>query len=382
MTPRLLASWIWLVIVLTPPLRYLVSATARFLWPSIEPFGSAYRLGPTWTPLVGGVVVGYLATWGLLTIAFRRRRFGRESLGGRDRVGRFGFLATLAWGALGAVILGPSIPLLLAGALVLAGLTGQRRPRPVPLPEPAPLPDPIPIPDPQPTPPPEDLDFEEDSEDDEYYYRAFSWLFNEEPFRKSGRTHRFGFKMRIPKRIYDDYKSRPHGVSCAADYVRFANEELDDEVVNPLASHLRELVTQFGFDALTEIHLAMAFTLCIAYAYDSEYYGGEYPKYPVETLADKMGDCEDHAILCGVLLYRLGHYVALALTNDHAFLGVRAPFDLPGWNYTPRELGVRVHVCEVTPGTSTTTDTTDVQFWLGHEPHGGAKPASFFLVGA
>lgn len=65
--------------------------------------------------------------------------------------------------------------------------------------------------------------------------------------------------------------------------------------------------------------------------------GIEYPKYPVETLVDGKGDCEDTSILTAALLNLMNYDVVLLSYSDHAALGVRMPdFDPYYKDYTPK----------------------------------------------
>ncbi|HEX3012335.1 MAG TPA: transglutaminase-like domain-containing protein, partial [Syntrophomonadaceae bacterium] len=48
----------------------------------------------------------------------------------------------------------------------------------------------------------------------------------------------------------------------------------------------------------------------------------EYPRYPVETLLQKEGDCEDTAILTAVLLNELGYGSALLYLPDQGHMAV------------------------------------------------------------
>jgi hypothetical protein len=73
----------------------------------------------------------------------------------------------------------------------------------------------------------------------------------------------------------------------------------------------------------------------IPYTHDNStasYYGGvfppaygnngEYPKYPVETLVDGKGDCEDTSILAAAILDLMGYDVVLLRYSDHMALGI------------------------------------------------------------
>lgn len=363
---RILASLLWIIVLIVPPFRWALIQIVRVLWPNTGIFVQLSEVHPVWAPVVICVLIGYVVTVTVLHLVVLPRIGGTEIPKGLMRRGGLGLLeliaivATVGWavvlffyGALG-------VPEVMVVVLVIAGLSSGTLPKPAPTPRPGPSP---------PLPPAE---FEEDSEDETTYYRVYHWFFNEEPYRREGRQHQFKVALPIPKAVYNDYSGRAHEVRSEADYVRFINEELDDEVVTPLAQRLRAIVENKAFDELAEIHLLMAFTLSFSYQYDSEQFGqGEYPLYPVELLVRRRGDCEDHANLCGALLHNLGHRVALVLMDidsngGHAALAVESPVSIPGFCFTDRETGAEMFYCEVTPAINATTgETTDVQWWLG-----------------
>jgi predicted transglutaminase-like cysteine proteinase len=74
----------------------------------------------------------------------------------------------------------------------------------------------------------------------------------------------------------------------------------------------REKSLRHGFLPMQEAENVVSFVRSIRYESDSVLHGQEdYYSYPIETLADQAGDCEDHAFLAATILYFLGHDVAL-----------------------------------------------------------------------
>lgn len=95
----------------------------------------------------------------------------------------------------------------------------------------------------------------------------------------------------------------------------------------------------------------------------------EYPKYPVETLEDGRGDCEDKAILAAALMHALGYHVALMVVPNHVVAGVAFPgMDLPGHYEQDVETGLRYYWCEA----------TGEGCWIGERPQ--AEPAPVELL--
>ena len=49
----------------------------------------------------------------------------------------------------------------------------------------------------------------------------------------------------------------------------------------------------------------------------------EYPKYPIETLYDKGGDCEDTSLLLCGIIRSMGYGSVLVLLDGHCAVGVQ-----------------------------------------------------------
>ena len=62
-----------------------------------------------------------------------------------------------------------------------------------------------------------------------------------------------------------------------------------------------------GYGAEETVNFTASFVQNLRYRLDDE----EYPNYPVETLVDKAGDCEDTAILAAALLDAMGYDTVL-----------------------------------------------------------------------
>ena len=89
---------------------------------------------------------------------------------------------------------------------------------------------------------------------------------------------------------------------------------------------MRVLADEFTGNVETEkeqIELALSFVQSLPYAYDSTTKGvDEYLRYPVETLVDGCGDCEDKVALLSALLYEMGVDFILLIMPEHMAIGV------------------------------------------------------------
>ncbi|MBO4327962.1 MAG: hypothetical protein J5831_00965 [Bacteroidales bacterium] len=105
-----------------------------------------------------------------------------------------------------------------------------------------------------------------------------------------------------------------------ANFYSFIFSKHDREVIRDLARQLADTITS----EKGRIEAALSFVQSLPYAKDQTSKGREeYLRYPVETLADGMGDCEDKSMLLGAVLGEWGMDYVLLLPPDHLALGVR-----------------------------------------------------------
>jgi predicted transglutaminase-like cysteine proteinase len=98
---------------------------------------------------------------------------------------------------------------------------------------------------------------------------------------------------------------------CPDDYLRFVTGGPIEEV-RELAGWLRKQSQDRHFDGMQEVECVIRLVRSIRYRSDPVLpCGGDDPQFPVITLAEQAGDCEDHAILAAALLWQLGHSVGL-----------------------------------------------------------------------
>lgn len=91
----------------------------------------------------------------------------------------------------------------------------------------------------------------------------------------------------------------------------------DDKYVRQIAEYMSGATV--GLDKAEVVNVLLRFTQTIPYMYDSESVGQEeYWKYPLETLYDGNGDCEDTSILFCAVGKAMGYDTALMLFSGHA----------------------------------------------------------------
>ncbi len=138
----------------------------------------------------------------------------------------------------------------------------------------------------------------------------------------------------IPQALYDYYQQLPR--LHTSNYSVYVTHPMDDIYIDALVEKITSASQQAGYSGLQTIEFAIAFVQSLPYTADSvttPY--DEYPRYPVETLLDNGGDCEDTSILMASLLHSMDYGVVLLSMPDHAAVGVLGGEGIYGtyWEY-------------------------------------------------
>lgn len=124
--------------------------------------------------------------------------------------------------------------------------------------------------------------------------------------------------------LYVEYVERPRPILGAA-YVDMAKDPKDDVYIDNLIQQINSTVLKSGFTEVQKLNFVISFVQNLPYTVDAETTPyDEYPRYPIQTLFDRGGDCEDTSILAVALLDRMGYDTALLhLENaQHMAVGV------------------------------------------------------------
>jgi len=156
--------------------------------------------------------------------------------------------------------------------------------------------------------------------------RSYQW-------RYDGRD--WELTMQVPEYLYLYYSKMER--APVEDYSIYATHPLDDNFTSTIAGELKSRAVKQGYDAEETVNFAASFVQNFAYREDI----GEYPNYPVETLVDKGGDCEDTAILAAALLQAMGYDSVLIRFSPvteggagHMAVGVAVPGVSGGRSYS------------------------------------------------
>ena len=144
--------------------------------------------------------------------------------------------------------------------------------------------------------------------------RTYTWFSN---------GHEATIKLQIPKDLYDHYKGLNHRPVSPEEYQQYMLNDEDREYLSELIGLLKDNSGGRQLTSRRDYRNAVAFVQSITYELDTDYNGEEeYWKYPIETLADGRGDCEDTAILTAAILNEMGYDVALVTPPGHAAVAI------------------------------------------------------------
>jgi transglutaminase-like putative cysteine protease len=157
----------------------------------------------------------------------------------------------------------------------------------------------------------------------------------------------FSLHVEIPRNKYAYYKHMsvdrsPYPFSGGAHFVTS-----DDEVIIEIANELSSLGQNQGYDYYEVVNFVLKFVQSLEYSFDNATTSSnDYWRYPIETLVDEGGDCEDTSILFASLMEAMGYDAVLLLPSGHAAVGVWGSEGYPGayYNYD----GKLYYYCETT----------------------------------
>ena len=161
----------------------------------------------------------------------------------------------------------------------------------------------------------------------DYYHEDFEWSY---------KGLDWTWSLDIPKASYEAYKSvsvstRLHYQASGYGFLTTTN----DAYLQMVAEKLKEASSQEGYESYDEVSFVLAFIQSLPYTSDSVTSGyDEYPRFPLETLVDNGGDCEDTSILFATLTLIMGYGTVYISPPEHYAVGVLGDEGLPGYYWT------------------------------------------------
>ena len=128
--------------------------------------------------------------------------------------------------------------------------------------------------------------------------RQYRWIYG---------GHSCSLTLQVPESLYGYYIRMER--APVEDYSIYVTHPLDDNFTASIATELRRQAVGQHYDDEETVNFTASFVQNLRY--EAEVNEHEYPKYPVETLVDRGGDCEDLAVLTAALLHDMGYDAVL-----------------------------------------------------------------------
>ena len=136
---------------------------------------------------------------------------------------------------------------------------------------------------------------------------------------------RWTWHVSFPSSLYRMYRSRadrPYCAEGACDWYKYVTDPGDDLFIEEqLSLNLLGAVADLYDEATRVYHGFLRFCLDFvteAIPYTTDSLPDEWPRYPIETLVELQGDCEDTAVLYASLVRPYVHSVHLVFFPGHA----------------------------------------------------------------
>ena len=150
------------------------------------------------------------------------------------------------------------------------------------------------------------------SYDENVEVRRYEWEYN-------GYTWYYDFPVSLRDiKMYEKERRNPENYYSV--YSNYVDDTRDDEYFQSLAQSFVDDVLSVGWREDDAVFLAVSFVQNLEYIAEGEF--EEYPKYPLETIYDGGGDCEDSSILLASILKEMGYGCAMIGFEDHAAVGI------------------------------------------------------------
>ncbi len=138
----------------------------------------------------------------------------------------------------------------------------------------------------------------------------------------------------IDQKLYEYYKSldRYYGDN---EYIKYVTDPINSEYLDMVVENLTEISDNRGYSDAERVREAINFVQNFTYTTDEDNTDKiEWPKYPIEMLYDREGDCEDACLLLAGVLAKMGYGTCLIKYADHMAVGIKGDTTLSGNYYT------------------------------------------------
>jgi len=156
--------------------------------------------------------------------------------------------------------------------------------------------------------------------------------FETKKYQQGGLLNETELTLRLPTVLKKYYSERTR----IGRYGAYVSDRFDDPYLDSVVGEFKQFGEENSQSDPEIIDHMMRFVQNLKYSNDKVSEGfNEYPKFPIETLVDKGGDCEDTCILLASMLEQFGYGTVLLAFFDrnHMAVGVAGKEGLPGTSY-------------------------------------------------
>jgi hypothetical protein len=160
-------------------------------------------------------------------------------------------------------------------------------------------------------------------ETDEAFLVEHSWKY---------KSREWTCHLEIRKDIYNYYRNdRTH---MSDSFLRYILSDYDRSYIRDIVKTLRQSGKEAGYTDYDNVMNVVAFVQSLTYMSDYKSTGQkDYVRYPLETIVDGGGDCEDTSVLIAAILNEMGYGVLLVLFPNHLALAIKGDETLQGIYY-------------------------------------------------
>ncbi len=215
--------------------------------------------------------------------------------------------------------------------------------------------------------------------------KVFAWKYDSDG---DGTKEDYSYTLNILYSDYIGYVNRDCSRQSGTEDEDRAYVTSDDKYVRELAEYFTGKTN--GWTDYNRMSFVLAFTQYIEYVSDTESEGTEeYWKFPLETLFEQNGDCEDTSILFCAIASAMHYKSAMLLFYGHMAAGVELPDGSISKNSKAGdpfpEGGVNYYYCETTSTEYTERtslwSSTPVPFTAGTVPSGYEYEGTYYNYG-
>ncbi len=149
------------------------------------------------------------------------------------------------------------------------------------------------------------------------------------------------FSKTIGNDTYNKYKNSDR--SKVNTYAYFVTNTKDDAWIKGIVDTFKAMGAKEGYSDFMIAYLMISFVQSMNYISDGK---TDHPNFPLETIFNKGGDCEDTSILAAELLRQMGYKTSLIILGKHMGAGIKLGLLDPKGSTYYTENGTRYYFIE------------------------------------